>query len=434
MGGEGGAPSGRSRGSPARRSPIQVGVGLVVLCLALTILTVPLLFAAIASAGLVLLLRAARERYAVALVSASLLLLLGLLEGILRALPSDAGPQYYRPQEMLAGHELAQGIASYRPNQRVEAFRVPYGDLAALSGITSIVEPRVVDFYTDSLGFRNRTDYSGQELVLVGDSFAVGSGTTQDEIVSEILTRDHGIPVYNAAYPGEIEDYARRVRFLEQALGTGFRTVVMVFEGNDFRCRREDRLEPDRSASRVYSYIPSFVRKLESYRLLYGLTRRAYHVHLARDRVKETLTVLVERYGDEDLGFYKKYVEKARQPEACGWGEIRALFEQVADRIALLAYVPTKYRVYKSFPGEAGGELPPSPSARFMAALAGELSLPFLDLTPALSSASEELLSEGRYTFWRDDTHWNGHGSRVAAAALAELLRAAPQARQGTSP
>jgi lysophospholipase L1-like esterase len=32
-------------------------------------------------------------------------------------------------------------------------------------------------------------------------------------------------------------------------------------------------------------------------------------------------------------------------------------------------------------------------------------------------------LNEGRYTYFRDDTHWNAHGVDVAARAIAERLR-----------
>ena len=139
--------------------------------------------------------------------------------------------------------------------------------------------------------------------------------------------------------------------------------------------------------------------------------------------MEEDLTVLVERHGGEDVAFLKSYAEKATGPKACTWEEQRSLFESVAERMSLLVFVPTKYRVYGSLPRGGREPLPPSTSSAFMRQLARDLSIPFLDLTPGLVAASEDLLAEGGYTFWRDDTHWNPDGMRVAADAIAELLR-----------
>jgi hypothetical protein len=300
---------------------------------------------------------------------------------------------------------------------------MPYGGLAKLGSFEAIVEPRVVDFYTDGLGFRNRRDYAGQSFVLFGDSFVVGTANTQDAILSEVLTRSHGIPVYNAGYPGEIRDYVARLRWVEQRHGGAFRAIIAVFEGNDFRCRSSQRIDPEIRWHRIFQYIPSAIRELESYRVLFGLTRRVYHLHLARDRVAEDLSVFVARYGEQDVGFLKSYLETAAASEACTWEEQRELLESVAKRTALLVFVPTKYRVYGSLRRGEDELLPPSASAGLMQRLAAELEVPYLDLTPSLVAASEALLARGRYTFWRDDTHWNAAGIRAAADAIAERLR-----------
>lgn len=401
---------------------LELLLAVVFLALALMVATVPLTFALVVGTGFVVLLSRASEPHAAALVASSLLAMLGLVELCLRALPEDAGPQYYRPHEILAGHELEGDIVNYRPNQRIEGFAMPFGDLGNLSPVASIRQPRVVDFDTDDLGFRNRQPYQGQALVLLGDSFVVGNSTTQDAILSEVLTDTHGIPVYSAAYVGELEDYVARLRLLERRHGAGFKGIFVLFEGNDFRCARADR-RPERRRSGIFRYLPGFVRELESYRALYGLTRRAYHAHLARDQVREDLSVLVKRYGDGDVAFLKKYASASRQPGACTWDEHRRLLQSISDRIALLVFVPTKYRVYASLP-DGREELPPSSSAAFLRQLAHDLSVPYLDLTPALVAASQELLPQGRYTYWRDDTHWNENGIRVAAHEIATLLRA----------
>lgn len=47
----------------------------------------------------------------------------------------------------------------------------------------------------------------------------------------------------------------------------------------------------------------------------------------------------------------------------------------------------------------------------------------FLDLKPALAAASRRAYaSSGALLWWYDDTHWNGHGQRAAAAAIGQHI------------
>ena len=221
---------------------LELLVGVLSFVLVLMVATLPLAFALIASVAFVSRLARAQERHAVALVSATVLLMTLLVELSLRAIPKDVGPQYFRPHEVLGGHEFDDGIVNYRPDERLEGFEIPYGGFANLSRLVTGVRPRVVDLYTDGLGFRNRRDYEGQAFVLFGDSFVAGTSNTQDTILSEVLTNTHGIPVYNAAYPaGEIKDYVARLHLVEKIHGADFGAIIVVFEGNDFRCASAHR-------------------------------------------------------------------------------------------------------------------------------------------------------------------------------------------------
>ena len=55
-----------------------------------------------------------------------------------------------------------------------------------------------------------------------------------------------------------------------------------------------------------------------------------------------------------------------------------------------------------------------------MGALCAGRAIAFLDLTPMMEAA----VNSGRNVYFPDDAHWNAAGHDVAAAALAELLRA----------
>ena len=133
--------------APGSGRRLEIGFGALSLGLALMVATVPLAFALIGSAALVSLLARARERHAVAIVSSTVLLMLGVVELALRTLPEDVGPQYYRPHETLAGHEFEGGRIGYQPSQQVEGFEMPHGDLANLSpvGTTLRYSDRQID-------------------------------------------------------------------------------------------------------------------------------------------------------------------------------------------------------------------------------------------------------------------------------------------------
>ena len=89
--------------------------------------------------------------------------------------------------------------------------------------------------------------------------------------------------------------------------------------------------------------------------------------------------------------------------------------------------VPDKYTVYgpllEGNPGDLGGE-------RLLAAIAQELrktDIPVVNLTQKFRVSAAEALSRNEYIYWRDDTHWNPLGIKLAAASLwSELKQVSP--------
>jgi hypothetical protein len=98
----------------------------------------------------------------------------------------------------------------FYPDTRVS--KEEEGDLAHH---TPYAVKRKVVWVTDAHGYRNED--SGRlpyEAVIVGESEIVGSGLTQDEVLSEVLERRMGIGVYPLA-PGSMNSFLRRRRFAE---------------------------------------------------------------------------------------------------------------------------------------------------------------------------------------------------------------------------
>ena len=82
-----------------------------------------------------------------------------------------------------------------------------YGDLAAMKGEKEWREIREVVFQTDHPGFRNGKIHEPIDLIVLGDSFTAGTGTSQDEIFSQVLESSYGRSVRRSgastiAHPG----------------------------------------------------------------------------------------------------------------------------------------------------------------------------------------------------------------------------------------
>jgi len=399
--------------TPARRLPGPVLDLLLVLALAilLSALSVPGLFALLGAALIFLLLRILAGRAAVALVCLSLLIGIAGFEIGLRL--TKANPAYYRPDEVLSRFATAGSRSHYEPNRRLD-FAMPHGDLFALSDRTApeIVEPRQVVYVTDALGYRNTIGPAAQAFVLIGDSFAAGSGTSQEQILGEILRRDHGIDVYSAAFPGDPVAYAQTLDWLKANTGLvrGRNVVALVFEGNDLTCAAP--APPQRSIGE-WRWRP--VTRLETYRLFFGLTRAALGAGGGGQ------SVVVHPVGGKMMGFLRFYVDAATQAAPCDWSAEAAALQAMAPHLRLIAFAPTKYRVY----ADKVAPEAPLPHIRwdFVDATARGIGVPALDLTPVLRARAAALLPQGKYVYWRDDSHWNGEGMDAAAQAIVAALK-----------
>jgi hypothetical protein len=97
---------------------------------------------------------------------------------------------------------------------------------------------RQVTLTTDARGFRNRTPADRYEVVTVGDSFAEGSGVSDDEPWPMLLGEMLGRPVYNLGMSGAgPPDYVGALRAYGAELAPKL-VILMVYEGNDFKSAR----------------------------------------------------------------------------------------------------------------------------------------------------------------------------------------------------
>lgn len=175
--------------------------------------------------------------------SVSYLFAIVSLELAVRALtkPGEV-QQFYRPHEMMERHVSAQPaldppLPRYEPNAKLD-FEMPFGDLVAVDrgAPKAIFQPRKVHFRTDKYGLRNDADYSGQRILLVGDSFVAGTGSDQSLCMANVLAQKHDILAYSLAHVHAPDHYMARLDwgFKRLPVPSDTKGLAFIFEGNDF--------------------------------------------------------------------------------------------------------------------------------------------------------------------------------------------------------
>jgi len=303
--------------------------------------------------------------------------------------------------------------------------------LVALAGKTApaIAEPRLVRYRIDSSGFRNDSDYAGEKVLLVGDSFVVGSGSTQEDLLSNQLRRDYGIPAYNLAFPGELHSYVRYVQTFFKTHQSGPKALIFLFEGNDFPLPRPGAAA---SAKKPATAPSSFeiarkewqqsLKELLVYRYAFSL----YHLlnQKLRPEAYGKVTVMQLKGPHHlSLGFLNEYMAVTERPSYDAGEDFPLKLARIKDHLGGIFFIPSKFRVYYNL--LAGGPRPPLPNAQwdYVQWSAGQVGVRCVNLTAPLQEESQRLLPEGRLTFWKDDSHWNRYGMAVAARAVQAFLQ-----------
>jgi len=381
------------------------------------------------------------------LISVTLLGIRFLTDAFLHIIPPTAAV-YYRPHEELAAADNQLGT---RYKKGVSINRVmPHGDLTAISPTASrtIIEQRAVSFTTDSFGFRNTFDYNNQSIILVGDSFIVGNGRTQSEILTEQLRQHYGLDTYSLAFVGGLKYYQKRILFFNKKTSEEQKFILFVFEGNDFPEKRNDNKTKvwDLAPITIYrEYLKFFY---DQYMTLFPNTRTKKFVSSILSRSQKILSenafgkdVLVRQVGTKDMGFLRRYNAVSKRKTYQPTNDVEEVISGLRSSVDLIVFIPTKYRVYQELAQARAGlsgddanrdeadRIVNLPNAQwdYVARHAKDLRIPAINLTEALKAESHRLIKSGQFTFWRDDTHWNGNGIAVAAREIVLFVSRLPK-------
>lgn len=310
----------------------------------------------------------------------------------------------YRPDQMLVTYDMGLDGQRHVPDADVTMVQ-PFGDMGAMSADAAVPRvPREVRFRTDALGFRNDADLAREDVILIGDSFIQGSGSTQEDTLAAVLRSDYGIPSYAMGAPGDLVDYVARAK--AHAANHQAPVLVFLFEGNDFaRYDGKVRRLPERYVRRMHATdIGKFFR-----------------LQMARFKdTEEAANVRVMPVQGQPLAFYGPYVEEARREQSKAGPRFEPLLQSLAGLADAVFFIPAKYRVYAPLMGAA-----PLPEADWLLLknACDAAGIPCHNLTEPMREAAAALWTEsGRLLWWPDDTHWNRNGVDVAARVVADVL------------
>jgi hypothetical protein len=313
---------------------------------------------------------------------------------------------------------------------------VTYGDLAATSGRSEWRENRQIRFVTDAYGFRNEAPGTDREtrpldVIVLGDSFGVAAATTQENTLSSWLAREHDLTVYNLSISRENprQEYANLVLETER-LKTREGTLVLwlVFSGNDLDEPYPPELERPHPVwpgafNGLTNRLSDFRARSPIRRLM---LRRAPDQVVERRFVDGRRILFLRAYAQRRT----RTLEDVKQHQNFdGLKATLGAMEQFAGERRLtvaVAFVPSKEEVYSwvldgAPPWSADNE--PSGLSVALRGLCKQHGFKFLDLKPTLVDASRRAYEQsGALLWWRDDSHWNDEGQRIAAAVIYENL------------
>lgn len=323
----------------------------------------------------------------------------------------------------------------FEANRQFRSART-HGNMSNMGNLPAeqVVRPQV--FTTDRFGFRNDPTLASADVraVMVGDSFVAGYGISDEETLPVQLSALAGVPIYNAGGPYA---YAGTVKTMRGRLAHPAPEAIIVWSESEpidqLRAAEAFALRPNWQARALTAALgDTGVRVREVLRgwwftsPLKIVAQKAF-LRVSNDRILPNVYAkLVDRQylqnGDSML-FLPSDVEPFHQhrdvePAREYIRGLTATMAKVGVR-AHVVLVPHKYSVY--YPLLGGTPPLPGDVVHPLSQLATALradGVDVLDLTPLLRTKAREAATQKQYVYWRDDTHWDGAGVAVAAAAI----------------
>lgn len=330
-------------------------------------------------------------------------------------------------------------VTRYVPNEVYEG--VNYGDVSR--HLFTHAPARPYRFVTDAYGFRNEVSDPEQiDLLILGDSYGDGSGTSQDERLVNILAEQYEFTVYNLAFDATSpwQQYVNLAVEIDR-LDTHEGTLILwiLFSGNDLDDYYYPELDIDALPWR--SPLGKLGTSIRNFRDHSPVSR---YISVARTNRSPDWLVEETFLDGSTMVFSYQYIEVSQRTSEDirnhpNYEHLRATLtatHELTDSkgvTLVIILAPSKEEVYSWLTDQADPwSTNPSPGefAVELEALTDQEGLCFIDLKPLLVAESQRVYEEsGDLLWWRDDTHWTPLAQQITAAYLVEHLCLDPASR-----
>ncbi len=304
---------------------------------------------------------------------------------------------------------------------------------------TEYAVEREVDWHTDARGYRNRRpETDSAEIVIVGDSMAVGSGLTQADTLGEMLERATGMRTYtfapanmNTAVRALDRQFTRLPRFL--VLEVIERYVPLLRSADPAFFGKMPRYRPSPPRSPVAD---AFFIRLDHLEKLAALrTTRSWFNRMAAAWVRfafpqsasESFSISRLRMITDDKATNAPVPEEVIERCAQAVASYRPFLEARGIEMIFLP-LPNKETIYWDY-------MEPAIEPTFLPRLikrVRELGVTAIDVQAAMQAARKAAPDTILYQL--DDTHWNAAGVAVTTAEFKKYFDSLPASVKNPGP
>ncbi len=304
---------------------------------------------------------------------------------------------------------------------RMHIRKIEQGDLAHHTPYTTFKDS---EWWTDRYGYRIKDDgRNSYDVVIIGDSNIAGSGLTQSDMLSEVVSVRTGLAVYPLA-PGGTRRFSNHPLLAHRPPPT----VVFSCIERDIAGLRTPKIKLSSVAPNIFE---RFAGRLAQNRVLQTVAqwldrvKKGNMLNYFRSAIRRVGKPLPDCTPVGDRCFFFLQGVKANRPVSeegmSNAVNVLSRYHEILKgrgiRFIFLP-IPNKETIYHKY---LGTERP-----RFLPDLQERLRTRGIEVVDTQGAFEDAFRNRQIGLYHPDDTHWNADGSRLAADLLSRKLQTAP--------
>lgn len=301
----------------------------------------------------------------------------------------------HRPTEALVYR--SNKTMCFYPNQRLDNQSV--GDLCHH---TQFAIKKNENWITDKLGYRNDTFIKEADILLIGDSFIVGSGASQDSTMTNLLKEKLNRNVYNIA-PAKFSDF---IVLLNQGVIEKPKIIIYSIVERNLPPTMEIVTEKD------------FAKEVSSFTVFKDKVSRLYSLKYLKARVNGKHGNGIQGKKDSRMFFLNGKGQKYHYGKIIDVVKTIQSYKEYCDSIGvyfIFLPLPNKESVYFD-------KIPLKTQPDYLLKLDSLLRVNKIRTVNTLEIFNNYRTSNSNIIYHLDDTHWNARGIELIAKKISEFI------------